>query len=269
MIQSIAVLITCHNRKTKTLACLDALYKCKVPEGYEYSIFLVDDGSTDGTSDAVIVSFPEVHIIQGTGNLYWNRGMYLAWKTASDTFDYDLYLWLNDDTFLYEDALIHLLSATKNFNSKAIIVGTTFTNNKIISYGGFDLRRRIIEPNGELQECDFFNGNCVLIPKHVFSKVGNLDYRFHHSLGDIDYGIRAGKINIKRYVIGQVIGACELHENSPKWLDKNELLISRLKALYSPLGCNPFQFFVFDYRQNNILVAIKHFISIHYKAIFP
>ena len=46
----IAVLLTCHNRKDKTLTCLESFHKAKKPEGYTFDIFLVDDGSTDETS---------------------------------------------------------------------------------------------------------------------------------------------------------------------------------------------------------------------------
>ena len=37
----------------------------------ELSIFLVDDASSDGTSDAVAYKYPDVTIIPGGGNLYW------------------------------------------------------------------------------------------------------------------------------------------------------------------------------------------------------
>ena len=49
----LAVLLTCHNRKDKTLACLESFYLAEKPVGYTFDIFLVDDGSTDGTNNAV------------------------------------------------------------------------------------------------------------------------------------------------------------------------------------------------------------------------
>lgn len=74
----IAALLTCFNRKEKTLQCLKSLFQ--VLPGC--IVFLVDDASTDGTSDAVKQLFPEVHIIRGDGNLFWSRGMFTAWKEA-------------------------------------------------------------------------------------------------------------------------------------------------------------------------------------------
>lgn len=94
---TIAILITCHNRKNKTLKCLKHLSE----QAIKLDIYLVDDGCTDGTSDAVKKEFPDVIIIQGDGELFWNRGMVKAWETASSRYDYDYYIWMNDDTYVY------------------------------------------------------------------------------------------------------------------------------------------------------------------------
>jgi GT2 family glycosyltransferase len=87
---SIAVLITCYNRKEKTMQCLRALFDQNgLGNEFNIEVFLVDDGCKDGTVEVIIQDFPQVTIIQGNGNLYWNRGMYLSWKIAVKTKDYD------------------------------------------------------------------------------------------------------------------------------------------------------------------------------------
>jgi len=93
----IAALITCHNRRAQTLACLEALYQNALSQDYSLHVILVDDGSTDGTGEAVRELYPSVEIIRGDGNLYWNKGMYRAFGHAMET-GFDAYLWLNDDT---------------------------------------------------------------------------------------------------------------------------------------------------------------------------
>ena len=58
---NIAVLLTCHNRKDKTLSCLSSLfaaterYNLSKEEGKNVGldIFITDDGCTDGTADAI------------------------------------------------------------------------------------------------------------------------------------------------------------------------------------------------------------------------
>ena len=82
-----AVLLTVHNRKDKTLACLEScmsqVESMKADGRYTFSIWMTDDGCTDGTADAVVSAFPQVNIIHGDGSLYWNRGMCAAWEAAS------------------------------------------------------------------------------------------------------------------------------------------------------------------------------------------
>ena len=83
----IAVIITCHNRKEKTLHCLTNLFEAKKAYGHNevrLAVFLTDDGCTDGTAEAVDQLFDrhEIHIIKGDGSLYWPGGMRAARREA-------------------------------------------------------------------------------------------------------------------------------------------------------------------------------------------
>ena len=51
----VAILITCYNRKAKTLRCLDSIQGTLGPwrDKIDAKVFLTDDGCTDGTADAV------------------------------------------------------------------------------------------------------------------------------------------------------------------------------------------------------------------------
>ena len=269
-IPTIAVLITCHNRRDKTIQCLTALLaQIGINESYTIEVFLVDDASTDGTGEAIKKQFSEVNIIQGNGNLFWNRGMHLAWKTAEDSKEFDYYLWLNDDTFLGKNALEILFQKKK---TNAIVCGTTKSQlDQKATYGGYSNKlRKLIVPNGDYQKSDYCNGNCVLIPKVVFNTIGNLDPIFHHAVGDFDYSLRARKMDVEIYVAPEYVGTCESHAFVPKWRSPSEPLQKRLKYLYSASsGCYPTEFFVFENRHNGLLLAFFHYLTTHLRAIFP
>lgn len=49
----VAALLTCHNRKNKTLDCLKKLSMQVLPEKTIVETYLVNDGSSDDTGDAV------------------------------------------------------------------------------------------------------------------------------------------------------------------------------------------------------------------------
>lgn len=117
--------MTCHNRKSKTLATLESLFQQRSIDEIGHKVYLVDDGSTDGTSQAVQQKYPQVKLFSGDGNLFWNGGMRIAFSEAMKD-EPDYYLWLNDDTVLASEALNTLLTTSRQLfeqgEKKAIIV---------------------------------------------------------------------------------------------------------------------------------------------------
>ena len=211
----LAVLITCHNRCNTTLACLHALYQQET----NFDVYLVDDGSSDGTSEAVKANYPAVNILKGDGNLFWVGGMRLAFSEALKN-GYDYYLWLNDDTILDSNALPNLLNThhclTKRGHPNSIVVGSVrdpLTGN--LTYGGrirsslrWDRKLEPVEPGLEPIECDTMQGNCVLIPYSVAEKVGNIDAAFIHTLGDLDYGLRSRMLSCSVWIAPGYVATC-------------------------------------------------------------
>ena len=267
----IAVLITVHNRKTQTLACLNALFRCLLPNECKLDVFLVDDGCSDGTPETIKEQFPQVKVIHGTENLFWNRGTHLAWTTAANHCSYDYYLWLNDDTTLFPDTIGELLACAASEDNQKIVSGSTCSmidKNKI-TYGGKTVDGKLLIPNGQKQNCAYCNGNIVLISKHVFSVVGTNDPIFRHALGDFDYGKRARKLGIGSVILPNVSGVCEEHEEFAAWCNSKTPLIKRFRLLYTPLGNHPIEFFKYDCRHHGVFIAIFHFITIHLRVIVP
>ena len=137
----IAVLMTCYNRVDTTLACLQNLFAQQIPNGYSFEVWLVDDASPDKTGEKVKADYPQINVIQSPGNLFWCKGMRLAWDKAAEAYDYDFYLWLNDDTHLTDrlalDCLIKDYEQVAPNSEAATIVGsfTTAPDSDFISYG--------------------------------------------------------------------------------------------------------------------------------------
>ena len=279
--KAIAVLLTVHNRKEKTLQCLRCLYQQLPIDGYELDVYLTDDGCIDGTPEAIREEFPEVKIINGNGSLFWNRGMYAAWAKAEQTADYDYYLWLNDDTFLFKNAIRILLASMIKCDNKGIIVGATCSkdNSELITYGGYEVQNQrktfrntntnILKPSGELQRCDIFNGNVVIIPHYIFNILGKNDPHFLHSLGDFDYALRAKENLLKSFVATHFIGTCEKHTEIPKWRNGNIPLTLRIKSFFSPIGCQLGDLFYYECHHRGFFVASFHCICNIVRLFFP
>jgi GT2 family glycosyltransferase len=247
----------------------------------ELDIYLVDDGSTDGTVDAVKKNFPQVNVLQGDGTLYWNGGMRFAFSVAKKS-DYDYYLWLNDDTYLYFNALKLLIETSKGITKQkggnAIVTGTIKDNDtgKII-YGGRNIKSKLqplifilLENKNEPQQCDTFNGNVVLIPRVIAQKIGNIsqEYSRQHS-GDFDYGLRAKYAGFKSWVAPGVIGIGSLNSIEDTIFDKSLSLKERRKKMKTPRGVPPAkEWMIFTKRHAGFLWPIYWMRTI-VRVIFP
>jgi GT2 family glycosyltransferase len=236
----VMAVLTCFNRKSMTLACLRALEDAAARAGVELGAIVVDDASTDGTAAAVRQTFPWADVVAGSGALFWNRGMHLGFGRALQH-RVDHYLWLNDDTVLLPDALQRLLSQAQSLRQRdgqpAILVGATADDSGRVSYGGGVAHSRLkrfsyrpVWSDREPLRCDVMNGNCVLIPREVAARVGNLDATFEHAMGDTDYALRARRAGYTAYVAAGIVGRCTNNPSKGTFNDRS-LPLSRRWAL--------------------------------------
>lgn len=195
----ICVLVTCFNRREMTLAAIEAV-KASTARPDCLRIFLTDDGSTDGTGEAVRAAHPDVTIVTGDGNLFWNGGMLAAWEAADR--DADFFVWLNDDLEVHPGALDYLLQTyfeAAEEDPRVIVAGKIRSRDGTSdTYGGRvragSLSRIRFRPMRDDETlCDTFNGNFALIPALAAIEIGMNDPVYSHSMGDMDYGLRARK----------------------------------------------------------------------------
>jgi GT2 family glycosyltransferase len=214
----IAVLMACYNRREKTLEALRALLS-SVTEA-TFTVYLVDDGSTDGTADAVTSEFPDTVVIRGDGNLFWAASMCLAERHAMKS-HVDYLLWLNDDTMLLPAAIDRMLELGV-ISPDVIIVGATVDpDSGKETYGGrmrvdsHPQRFSIVAISDSVQEVQNFNGNCVLIPASVRQLLGPIDGSFPHAFADDDYGHRAMTSGVTILQAPSFVGYCSSNPSGP------------------------------------------------------
>lgn len=273
-----AVIMASHNRRECTMSCLKALKQQEITDHISVAVYLLDDGSADGTSEAVNKEFPDVHLIEGNGDLFWNRGMHASFSAAIQD-GYDYYVWLNDDSILFQDAFQILLSTYHQLEDEGYecpIIGSSMRDPDTgeFTYGGLKRIRskwgrikleRII-PQDKAIQCEASNGNCVFIPASVVSKVGNLDPVFLHRWGDHDYCFRALERGCSVWMAPGYLGTCRANPIEGTWEDVNVPMIDRFRRLNSPHG---FQFhdYALYMRRHRGPLWLGHLIWPYFKIV--
>ena len=101
----IVTLATCHNRLNKTISSLSDLHSQNLPPDTTLEHVIVDDGSTDGTFNAVRHQFPDVEIVKGSGQLFWAGGMRYGWEQLVRLKTFDFLFVYNDDVNLFSGSI--------------------------------------------------------------------------------------------------------------------------------------------------------------------
>ncbi len=202
---STAVVIPVHNRREVTLRCLARLEDNGV---FAWAtVVVVDDGSTDGTGEAIRTRFPSVRLLTGDGHLWWGgairRGMETACQEGASCL-----LWLNDDCLPGPGTLRLLADHATRTGGLATGWAETPSGGR---YGGFRKTRGGLRdvppppPGGEVF-CDAASGNCVAIARPVVDAIGLPDAAsLPHALLDVDYLLSATRHGFGLTMLGSAV----------------------------------------------------------------
>ena len=277
--------MTVHNRREKTLRCLDSLRETVASFGEHFSlkVFLTDDGCTDGTSEAIRAkSFPfEVQILPGDGNLYWNGGMIQSWKASLEENGWNGYLWLNDDVVVlpafWQDLMDTDRICIETYGKRGIYVGSTQdAATGAFTYGGFvytnklTLKDRMLIPDGTVQRCEAGHGNITFVAAEVVEKQGVFCDKYLHGGTDHDYTYLAHKAGFPVLILPHYSAACD-NDHSKDGGRKAffELpLRQRLQAMDDPRGLNLHNALLFSRRCFPLRYPII-LLSGYFKALLP
>jgi GT2 family glycosyltransferase len=209
----VAVVTPVRNKRALTLRFLESLRRLDYPRS---TVILVDDGSTDGTGEAVARQFPPVVVLRADGSLWWSGGTNAGVRYALET-GHDYVLTINNDVTVRPDFLSRLVATAQAHPRSIVGARNNFLDQptKVLSIGA-GMHWQLGCPmnmNGRgLPEADLarlprvcpvptLTGCGTLVPAGCYREIGLYDERWcpqYH--GDSDFVLRAARHGYRAYV---------------------------------------------------------------------
>ena len=204
----LSVVFPVFNAIEYTKQCLgylkDCLYGIDAGE-LLVNVVVVNDGSTDDTTEWIRSNYPEVNLCQGDGNLWWSGGVNMGIQHAIEVLKTDYILLWNNDIRPAPDYFNRLSDILESNPCDNIILSKVYIENKteqiIFSMGGnfnsisgkhgligFGRNAKTFIPPP--LKINWFPGMGTTIHKTVFDKIGYFDAEnFPQYKGDADLAL--------------------------------------------------------------------------------
>jgi GT2 family glycosyltransferase len=207
---SVVIIVLNWNGRKVVLRCLQSLKTLTYPN---CDILVVDNGSEDGSAEAISMDFPEVQVVALPENRGYaegnNAGLEVALKKRPDWI-----LFLNNDTEVAPDLIDALISGTQRTPGSSLFGPKIYYSDGIqIWYAGGEInfflgriRHRGIRQidSGQFDEAgptDFISGCCLLIQADLAQRLGGFDARYPMYMEDVDLCYRARQIGMPAYYL--------------------------------------------------------------------
>lgn len=211
----VSIVIVTWNVKGFLKKCLDSVYK--ETKDIQIEVIVVDNASTDGTSEMVKDEFPQIRLITTEKNLGYTKANNLAIRTILNKGPSDFFLLLNSDTVFQNNAIDQMASyLINNPDVGAVSPALILPDGKFqtgtagflpTAWTGFTYfsfifklfpkktKSFFIEPSYFLKKrnivsVDWMSGACLMLRRETIEKTGLMDEKYFIYADDIEWGKR-------------------------------------------------------------------------------
>lgn len=251
-ISKMYIITPVFNRKDFTRNYLVALSR---QTNKNFKIIIVDDGSTDGTTEMIEAEFPEVILLKEKGDLWWAEATNIGVRYAM-TQGATYVMTLNDDTLPEPDYVEKMIYwSEKEPNALLGALALDQKTDEII-FGGenrdwktgkstYVLDGLSEEERFGLHEVSMFPGRGLLIPIKVFEKIGLYDSKnFPQTIADNDFTHRAVNNGFKIYCNYDAKIKIYPDESAAVTLKQNKSLKNYIDHLFGMRGGGNLKWFI-------------------------
>jgi GT2 family glycosyltransferase len=211
----ISIIIVNWNTKDLLLSCVSSVFETVTNLVFE--LWVVDNGSTDGSVDALLDKYPEIYIIRNHQNLGFAAANNLALKRMNGRYA----LLLNTDTILTRGAANKLYELMEGQPDAGIACGQLLHPDgskqdsianfpSILSLLSNETVMRVLFPGKFPSKMKSYNapiaidsgiGACLMVRKKAMDDVGFLDERYFFFFEETDWALTMKQHGWKTYFI--------------------------------------------------------------------
>jgi len=247
------------NRLDKTKKFINSI----LTQDYKsFVLYIIDDGSTDGTSQYLsnLNLTSNIVVLRGNGDLFWGGAINLGVEFVKNRIKKgDLLAFANNDIefecYNSISSLIYSLRSNTDFHGMHSIVvdhqGTILSSGcEMICWPFFITRhpfrgKNISAVNRKyVARVNMINGRFMIFDEKVLKF--DFTIRYQHYMGDIDLSYRLSKFNGLKFGIATA-SVVILDQSNSSILDKNESFIKSLTSIKSSNNFNVKSKFIYDY----------------------
>jgi len=214
---TVAIVILNWNNAPDTIDCLHSVAKLDYPN---YTILVVDNGSTDDSVAKISAHFPTVEILETGKNLGYAEGnnVGIRWVMQKAA---DYVFVLNNDTLVEPAMLTKLVQAAELYpelgmagplmyciEPKDILFAAgsfiDWSKGKIWHRGMFQPAARYAGSN-QPEPVDFISGCGVLVRRQLIEVAGILDPIYYLNFEDIEWSVRANRYGFQVWYVPQAV----------------------------------------------------------------
>jgi GT2 family glycosyltransferase len=213
----LAVIVLTFDNFDDTVECLVSVLSSHYRD---FELLLVDNHSTDGSSEKLRARFPDIHHLRNEANLGVAGGRNAGWKWVREQLAADTLLFLDNDTVLEPETIGRLVTYLDERPEVALVSGKAYTAPPSRTLMSAGMRVNLYTGSigdigsGETDTGQYDDarsvaacgGFCFMVRRTAFEALGGLDEGYNpYGWEDVDFCLRASQRGHECHYVPQAI----------------------------------------------------------------
>lgn len=181
----VLVIIVTYNAMRWASQCFDSLLK----SNQKIDVYIIDNGSSDGTQDFIKKSYPQFILVQSQDNLGFGAANNEGFKYAIDK-DYDYVYLLNQDAWIFPDTIEKLIESSIENKKYGVLSPLQYAADMKALDKGFEkiyTKASLENEKTRIIDVPFVMAAHWFLPIEVLKTVGGFSPTFFHYGEDLNF----------------------------------------------------------------------------------